>query len=375
MDVVSLAQQLIRFPSITPLEVGCLDYIEHILREKGFKCQRLPFGEVDNLYARFGDGKPNFCFAGHVDVVSDIDAEQWTHPPFAATIHDGFLYGRGAVDMKGAIAAFLVVTAKYIQKPFSGSVSMLLTTDEEGPAVNGTRKVIEWLRQNNEKIDACLVGEPTNPQKVGEIVKVGRRGSLNIEIIVHGMAGHVAYPDIARNPIPVLLDYLQEITKEPLDFGTDEFSPSHLEITSVDVGNDTRNIIPAKASAKANIRFNTLNSRHTLIQKLQQIASGFPLKIDILSRPGSEAFISKNTDLIQVVENAISYVCGKKPLLSTSGGTSDARFIKDICPVIEFGLINATAHHIDERIAISELEMLATIYQRILANYFNTVLS
>ncbi len=371
MDVIHLTQQLIQFPSITPLESGCLDFIETLLKEKGFTCRRLPFGEVDNLYARFGTSGLNFCFAGHVDVVSDIDASQWTYPPFAATIHDGVLYGRGAVDMKGAVAAFLAAAIPFIQTPFTGSISLLLTTDEEGPAINGTRKVLEWLKENQELIDVCLVGEPTNPLKVGEMVKIGRRGSLSFEIVVHGIAGHVAYPQLAQNPIPILIDYLREITKTPLDQGTTEFSPSNLEITSLDVGNTTSNIIPAKATARANIRFNTLQSELGLVQKLEEIAARYPLKIDILKCPSSEAFISKNPELIHVVNSAVKDVCGVEPLLSTTGGTSDARFIKDFCPVIEFGLVNATAHHIDEHIAVSELETLVAVYQKILENYFN----
>lgn len=370
MDVVELTQKLIQFPSITPKESGCLDFIESYLKNSGFACHRLSFDEVDNLYARFGNNGPNFCFAGHVDVVSDIDAARWRFPPFEAIVNDGILYGRGSVDMKGAIAAFLYAVRKFVHMPFNGSISLLLTSDEEGPAVNGTHKVLQWLQDKNEKIDACLVGEPTNPNKVGEMIKIGRRGSLNVDIVVEGIAGHVAYPDLAKNPIPVLLAYLQQIISVPLDAGTEEFSPSHLEVTSIDVGNMTSNVIPAVARAKANIRFNTLQSGLGLVQKLQTTASRFPLKIDILPRPGSEAFISRNPDLIRVVTTAVQEICGDKPTLSTTGGTSDARFIKDICPVIEFGLVSATAHHIDEHIAISELEQLTTIYQRILKDYF-----
>lgn len=372
MDVVSLTQKLIQFPSITPQQSGCLDFIEAYLKNLGFICHRLPFGEVDNLYARFGSNGPNFCFAGHVDVVSDIDSTKWSFPPFEAIVQENILYGRGAVDMKGAIAAFLCALYEFIQVPFNGSISLLLTTDEEGPAINGTRKVLEWLQQTSEKIDACLVGEPTNPTHVGEMIKIGRRGSLNMDIVVEGVAGHVAYPDLAKNPIPVLLAYLQEIISEPLDTGMEEFSPSHLEITSIDVGNKTSNIIPAKASAKANIRFNPLQSGLGLVQKLKTLASKFPLKIDILAHPGSEAFISKDPNLVRIVTAAVQEICGTKAVLSTTGGTSDARFIKDICPVIEFGLVNATAHHINEHIAITELEKLTSTYQRILQNYFNT---
>lgn len=371
MSVVELTQKLIQFPSETPLGAACLDFIQQFLENKGFSCYRLPFGVVDNLYARFGEGSPNFCFAGHVDVVSPLNHAEWTFPPYAGVIKGETLYGRGAVDMKGAIAAFMEAAASFLKTPFKGSISFLLTSDEEGPALNGTQKVLRWLEEKQEKIDVCLVGEPTNPLAVGDMIKIGRRGSLSFEIEVDGKAGHVAYPDLAQNPIPVLLKFLQEIIQTPLDFGTEEFSPSNLEITSIDVGNVTSNLIPSKAKAMANIRFNTLQSGLGLVQKLQQIASRFPLKIDLLFYPASEAFILKNPTLIRLVSNAIEFVCGKKPVVSTSGGTSDARFIKDYCPVIEFGLINATAHHIDERVEISELVLLEKIYYKILMSYFN----
>ncbi len=370
MDVVSLTQKLIQFPSITPKEEGCLDFIEDYLTNLGFVCNRLPFGEVDNLYARFGTSGPHFCFAGHVDVVSDIDASKWSYPPFSATIKEDILYGRGAVDMKGAIAAFLDATSQFVKNSFNGSISFLLTTDEEGPAINGTIKVLEWLKDKEESIHACLVGEPTNPHKVGEMIKIGRRGSLNIDITVHGVAGHVAYPELAKNPVPILLQYLQKITVAPLDEGTDNFSPSHLEITSIDVGNSTRNVIPASAQAKINIRFNPLQSKESLLEKLKKVAAQFPLKIDIQSNRGCEAFMSTDQHLTKVVRLAVEEICGTQPTLSTTGGTSDARFIKDVCPVIEFGLVSATAHHIDEHIAVPELVLLRNVYLKILKNYF-----
>ena len=370
MNVVRLTQKLIQFPSVTPQEAGCLDFIESYLGHLGFECHRLPFGEVDNLYARFGKNSPHFCFAGHIDVVSEIDATQWRFPPFKGVIHEEMIYGRGAVDMKGAIAAFLCAVHEFVRVPFKGSISLLLTSDEEGPAVNGTQKILEWLQAKNEKIQACLVGEPTNPNKVGEMIKIGRRGSLNVDIIVEGIAGHVAYPDLAQNPIPVLLGYLQQLLSTSLDLGTQEFSPSHIEITSIDTNNRTRNIIPARVHAKGNIRFNTLQSLTGLLQKLEKEASSFPLKIDILPHSGAEAFISKNPDLIRILTTAVQEICGDQPTLSTTGGTSDARFIKDICPVIEFGLVSATAHHIDEHIALSQLHQLTSIYQRVLKNYF-----
>lgn len=370
MDVISLTQKLIQFPSITPKEEGCLDFIEDYLTKLGFSCYRLPFDDVDNLYARFGTSAPHFCFAGHVDVVSDIDASKWSYPPFSATIKENILYGRGAVDMKGAVAAFLDAVNQFIKNPFNGSISFLLTTDEEGPAINGTSKVLDWLKNKKELINVCLVGEPTNPHKVGEMIKIGRRGSLNIDITVNGVAGHVAYPELAKNPIPTLLHFLQAITTAPLDEGTEHFSPSHLEVTSIDVGNSTRNIIPALAHAKINIRFNPLQSSAGLVEKLKKIAAQFPLNIDIHSNRGCEAFMSTDPHLTEVVRHAVEEVCGIQPYLSTTGGTSDARFIKDVCPVIEFGLVSATAHHIDEHILVSELVLLRNVYLKILQNYF-----
>lgn len=372
MDVIPLLQKLLQFPSITPQQEGCLDFIEGYLKNLGFTCTRLPFGEVDNLYARWGKSSPNFCFAGHIDVVPVVDETKWSYSPFAATIHDGILYGRGVVDMKGAIAAFLSAVTDFIQHPFSGSISFLLTSDEEGPAVNGSRQVVKWLQQNNETLDACLVGEPTNPKKVGEMIKIGRRGSLNIDIRVEGKAGHVAYPFLAKNPIPVLLDFLHLLVQEPLDTGTDDFDPSHLEITSIDVENLTRNIIPSVATARANIRFNPLHTKESLQEMLTKKAAFFPLPITIETNQGCEAFLLKDPQLQEVVVKAVEKVCSTSPCISTTGGTSDARFIKDICPVIEFGLVNATAHHIDEHISVEEVYTLANIYKKILETYFNT---
>lgn len=376
---VHLLQQLIRCPSLTPQDAGCLDIIEGYLKPLGFICHRLKFGEGDlqteNLYARFGEKSPNFCFAGHTDVVPVGDLKAWSVDPFKGDIKDGFLYGRGAVDMKGAIAAFIAASYDVIQKDNpSYSISLLLTSDEEGSAIYGTKKVIEWLKNKGESIDVCLVGEPTNPKTLGEKIKIGRRGSLNATISIQGKQGHVAYPQFSMNPIPPLLDYLGQLIKEPLDYGTDSFIASHLEITTVDVGNKVTNIIPCMAKAQFNIRFNPLHTGQSLKQYLQnlkdQIARKFltalqwSLDIDI----SGEAFINHHKGLHDLMCEAIKSVTGFIPELDTSGGTSDARFLKDICSVIEFGLISDQAHQVDEHVSIKDLKTLKEIYACVLRN-------
>lgn len=368
INAIELSQQLIRFASVTPDQAGCLDYIAGLLCELGFTCTRLPFGAVDNLYARRGTSGPNFCFAGHVDVVPTGEAENWQYHPFAGVINDNILYGRGIVDMKGAIAAF-ISAVNQLPKDLPGSISLLLTSDEEGPAQQGTVKVVEWLKQTGEIIDACLVGEPTNPSFVGEMVKVGRRGSLNATISIHGTAGHVAYPEQAANPIPKLLELLQKFNNYSLDAGYDYFDPSHLEITSIDVGNPTSNVIPAKAQAKLNIRFNPHHSGSSLKKWLEDISRPYNSETEI--KISGEPFLCRDDSLMTLLADSITQVCDSPPLFSTSGGTSDARFIKDICPTIEFGLVNKTAHHTDEHIHIDEITKLEKIYQTILINYFD----
>jgi succinyl-diaminopimelate desuccinylase len=377
-DPISLTQQLLRCPSITPLNAGTLDIISEFLSMRGFSIERLDSQEVGNLYARLGSGSPHLCFVGHTDVVPPGDLGRWSVDPFAGEIREGKLYGRGVVDMKGAIGAFLAAVGAYIaQHPApQGSISILLTTDEEGPAVDGIRHVVELFKARKEKIDACLVGEPTNTHKVGDTIKVGRRGSLNATITIQGKAGHVAYPSLARNPINPLLKYLQSLLELPLDPGAANFDPSNLEITTIDVGNPTRNVIPSEATANFNIRYNPTHTFESLRQYLQEKAeklglheNGLTHKLDI--KGSGDAFICRDESLQKLVSEAVVKITGMKPNLSTSGGTSDARFMKDICPVIEFGLVNATAHHSDEHIEVSEILKLTAVYQEILKKLFN----
>jgi succinyl-diaminopimelate desuccinylase len=405
MNVTELAQALIRCPSVTPQTAGVFDVIEEFLVPLGFVAHRQTFHEegfepVENLYLRYGTAAPNFCFAGHTDVVPPGDEARWTVPPFAPQIRHGELYGRGAEDMKGAIAAFMVAVGEYLNSsprrgevgrgalsgmvlppnapsltlPLrgreQGSISFLITQDEEGVAVNGTRKMLEWLKARGEKIDACLVGEPTNPEILGEMVKIGRRGSIGFTLTVHGTQGHVAYPQRADNPIPRLLAMLGALTSTPLDSGTDYFPPSRLEVTSVDVGNQTVNMIPALASAKFNVRFNDLHTGHS-IEKWVRARCAPCGAFDLTHRLTGEAFhTNKETPLAGMLVAAIQEVTGRTPVLSTTGGTSDARFIKDYCPVIEFGTTGATAHMVDERVAVATLEQLALIYRKTLEHFF-----
>lgn len=374
MDPVVLTQKLIQCPSVTPQEAGCLDLIQSLLEEAGFTCWRLPFGEVDNLYARLGGNEPHFCFAGHIDVVPILSEDPWRHPPFAGVIEKNELLGRGVVDMKGAIGAFVSAALSYVtQTPNfekKGTISLLLTSDEEGKAINGTRQVVKWLQERKEKIDLCLVGEPTNPHHVGEMVKIGRRGSLNAMVTVHGISGHVAYPHQAQNPIPLLLDYLDIIRRYVFDEGIAGFDPTHLEISTIDVGNPTSNVIPAQANASFNIRFNPSWTGEKLQGFLQDQAKALSDAIEVKVYISGEAFYGKAEPYQDLIVKTIHHVTGKHPLLSTTGGTSDARFIKNICPVIEFGLVNQTAHQANERISVSEIHLLKKCYEEILKEFF-----
>lgn len=370
IDPILLCQQLVQCPSVTPRDEGCLDIIEEHLRSLGFSCHRLPFENVDNLYARIGTAEPNFCFAGHTDVVPPGNLSLWTSPPFDGAILDQKLFGRGVVDMKGAIAAFIAATSQYLSQPLlKGSISFLLTSDEEGPALHGTRRVIDWLNEQGEKISACLVGEPTNPATVGEMVKVGRRGSLNATIKVEGKTGHVAYPELAQNPIPHLLTYLQDLHQTTLDEGYDFFDPTNLEITTVDVGNPTTNVIPSSAEARVNIRFNPNHTGKSLSDFLRQKADTLLVNHSLDIRISGEPFLRPDPFLQNCLTEAIQEVTGKTTIFSTTGGTSDGRFIKDICPVIEFGLVNATAHQIDEHIDVKEIHTLTSIYREVLSRF------
>lgn len=382
-DPVKITQDLVRCPSVTPAEAGALDYLEDILANAGFRCKRLPFfeagsPEVDNLYARFGSGSPHLCFAGHTDVVPSGDENLWSYPPFAAEISDGKLYGRGVADMKGGIACFLAATLGFLKKrngQFPGSISFLITGDEEGPAINGTAKILGWLRIREETIDHCLVGEPTNPGYLGQEIKIGRRGSLNGVLTVSGKRGHVAYPALAQNPIDGLLAVLQAFLSKPLDKGTDFFAPSNLEVTSIDVGNPAENVIPERATAMFNIRFNNLHTAESLMADLRNTAGEVLEKMylthEFRFRSSGESFLTEPGILTEILSQSVQDVVHKKPRLTTGGGTSDARFIKDDCPVVEFGLSNETIHQVDERVPVKDLNDLARIYGRFIERYFD----
>ncbi|PZP84952.1 MAG: succinyl-diaminopimelate desuccinylase [Azospirillum brasilense] len=375
-DVIELAKDLIRCPSVTPTTAGVFDVIEAYLVPVGFTAQRVTFSEdghdtVENLYLRYGTGQPNFCFAGHTDVVPPGDPSMWTVPPFHPEVRDGELYGRGAEDMKGAIAAFMVAAKQFVaaNPNFPGSISFLITQDEEGWAVNGTRKMLDWLRDKGEVLSHCLVGEPTNPTYLGEMAKIGRRGSITFQLQVQGKQGHVAYPDLADNPVTRLVNMLHALKADALDAGNAYFPASNLEVTTVDVGNAASNVIPARASAQFNVRF---NNEHTSADIEQWVRSRIaPFGAHTLSaRVTGESFLTEDARLPEVLIAAVKEITGHTPKLSTTGGTSDARFIKDVCPVIEFGTTGRTPHMVDERVEVKTLEGLAAIYGAVLRHYF-----
>lgn len=384
IDTVELAQALIRCPSITPAEGGALDLLQSVLEGLGFTCHRLPFAEegapeVDNLYARLGSGSPHLCYAGHTDVVPVGDPADWSVDPFAAELRDGKLIGRGAVDMKGSIAAFIAAVDAYLREGappgnLGGSISLLITGDEEGDAVNGTRKVLDWLKARGETIDCCLVGEPTSDAALGDMVKIGRRGSMNLRLTVHGTQGHTAYPQLADNPLHHLARMLNAVTSEPLDAGNAHFPPSSLQLTSVDVGNATTNVIPAKATALFNVRFNDIHSSKTVEAWLRErfdraIDTTRGARYELSARVSGESFLCAPGPWSALVSEAVAEVTGKAPQLGTTGGTSDARFLKDHCTVAEFGLLNATAHKVDEQVTLDDLARLTAIYASVLKRY------
>lgn len=376
---VALAQALIRYPSVTPRVEDALDYLENLLSSLGFVCRRLAFGEgedrVVNLYAQLGTQRPNFCFAGHMDVVPTGSEKEWSVDPFAGVLQDDHLLGRGAVDMKGAIAAFLHAVAKH-QVPTRGSISMLITGDEEGPAINGTVKMLDWMQKQDYVIDDCLVGEPTCRERLGDTIKIGRRGSLNLCLSVRGTAGHVAYPEFARNPMPVMARMIADLSALELDEGNDSFQPSRLTCTSIDTNNSAANVIPGESWAHLNIRFNDLQTRNSLEKRLRSVLdpiaqmSGCTYVLD--GTESGQPFLGQAKKLIAITKDAIFRHTGVRAELSTGGGTSDARFIRKYAPVVDFGLVGHTMHQADERVAIRDLEQLAQIYGTILKAYFSS---
>jgi len=381
-DPVPLLQALIRCPSVTPHEGGALTLLENTLSANGFICQRLIFKEegtadVENLFARAGSGSPHLCFAGHTDVVPPGDDSAWIHPPFAAEIDGGFVYGRGATDMKGSVAAFAAAAIDFVKSAgkFKGSISLLITGDEEGPAINGTVKVLQWMKANGHLPDHCLVGEPSSADQLGDTLKIGRRGSFGAVVTVDGKQGHVAYPHKADNPIPKLARFVERISAATLDGGNDHFDPSTLAVTSFDVGNPADNVIPARAVCRFNIRFSAEHDfaslRAWVESQIEAVKGEVGGTWSFASVEGAEAFITEPGAFVGLVQDAVVAETGVLPKLSTAGGTSDARFIKDYCPVLEFGPTNATIHQTDERMAIEELRATQAVYARILADYFN----
>jgi len=388
-DPAQVLAALIRCPSVTPAEGGALSLLQSLLEPMGFTVERPVFSEagtpdVENLYARRSGNGPHLMFAGHTDVVPTGDAQLWSRPPFGAEIADGFLYGRGAVDMKGGIACFIAAVARYLERGGpGGSISLLITGDEEGPSVNGTDKLLAWAAAKGERWDASIVGEPSNPNAIGDAMKNGRRGSLSGRVTVHGVQGHSAYPHLADNPVNGLLDLLDALLGEPFDQGTEFFQPTNLEVTSVDVGNGASNVIPAKASAIFNIRFNDNwdgdSVKAEIVRRFEAGAAAGRLRrgkagparleVEWLGRV-SPVFLTRDETLTGTLADAVKRITGRTPELSTGGGTSDARFIKDYCPVVEFGLVGQTMHQIDERVALADLETLTQIYLAFLEDWF-----
>lgn len=377
IDPVKLSQDLMRCKSVTPLEAGALGVLEKALEPLGFICTRHTFDghnspAVENLVATFGEGGPHFAFAGHVDVVPVGDAAAWTHDPFGAEIVNDVLYGRGAADMKTGIAAFVAAAARMVSEKPRGRISLLITCDEEGPSVNGTEPLMNRLAADGMKFDACVVGEPCSYEKFGDMAKIGRRGSLHGIITVRGKQGHVAYPERADNPIPKLLKILNALEAYEIDAGTPDFQPSNLEIVTVDVGNPVMNVIPARATAKFNVRFNTLHTTETLAEKLRDVCDATGISYEIEFRTGAHPFLTKPGPLSASLVKAVQAVTGELPKLSTTGGTSDARFISKFCPVVEFGVLGTTAHMVDEHIAVSEITRLTDAYHQLMKGWFGS---
>ena len=381
LNDLQLAKDLIKFPSITPIDAGVMKFLEKKLKKLGFKTKILEFKEkgfqpVKNLYARLGSKGPNFMFAGHVDIVPPGNIKDWTINPFRPSVKNGHLIGRGANDMKSSIAAFVSAISTFLSKnkKFSGSISLLITGDEEGDAVNGTKKVVDYLKKKREKINFCLVGEPTNPNKLGEMIKIGRRGSLTSRLTIFGLQGHVAYPHRANNPSTIIVKILKELKDIKFDKGTKDFQPTNLEVTKINIDNTADNVIPATAEATFNIRFNNKHSSKSIKKRLnkilKRISKKHKSKFKVEYRVSGEAFLTKPNKTTFMVQNIIKKITKIRPKLSTTGGTSDLRFIKAICPGLEFGLVGKTMHKVDEAVSLKDLKNLTKIYLNILQNYF-----
>jgi len=381
INELQLAKELIKFPTVTPIDAGIMKFLEKKLKTLGFKTKVLEFREKDsrpvkNLYARLGNKGPNFCYAGHLDVVPAGDLKDWTVNPFKPSVKKGYLIGRGANDMKSSIAAFVSAVSNFIanKRDFNGSISLLITGDEEGIAINGTKKVVEYLKRKKEKIDFCLVGEPTNPNKLGEMIKIGRRGSMTGRLSIIGIQGHVAYPNRANNPSTALVQILKELKEIKFDNGTKDFQPTNLEITKINIDNSADNVIPGLANAKFNIRFNNKHSSSSIKKKInkiiKKISNKNKSKYKIDYSVSGEAFLTKPNNTTYMIQNIIKKITKIKPKLSTTGGTSDARFIRKIAPCLEFGLVGKTMHKVDEAVSLSDLKKLTLIYLITLKNYF-----
>ncbi|MEM9211957.1 MAG: succinyl-diaminopimelate desuccinylase [Pseudomonadota bacterium] len=375
-DPIALTQALVRCPSVTPQEAGALHTLEKVLTAGGFECTRISRGGVENLFARWGkraNGR-SFGYNGHVDVVPIGDAAAWSHDPFGALIDDGYIYGRGSVDMKSSVAAFTVAALRFVSEtPPDGSIVLTVTGDEEGDAIDGTQAILDWMDRHGERIDHCLVGEPTCPNVLGEMMKIGRRGSLTALFSAKGVQGHSAYPHLAMNPVPILAKLMADLSVLELDQGTDHFDPSNLEITTFDTGNPANNVIPGKCHATVNIRFNDLHSSETLMALLRQMAkdASGDVTVEVDFRVTGESFVTPPGELSEIVMDAVEAETGIRPTTSTSGGTSDARMMKNHCPVVEFGLVGQRMHAIDERVPIKDVMTLSAIYHRMLSAYFS----
>lgn len=376
-DAADLTAKLIRCPSVTPIEGGALVLLADMLTAAGFQVQRVDRNDIPNLFARWGVKGANktFGFNGHTDVVPPGDLGSWTHPPFSGHVEDGVIWGRGATDMKSGVAAFVAAAIDFVtETPPDGAVILTITGDEEGAGRDGTKALLDWMDQQGERMDVCIVGEPSNPDVMGEMMKIGRRGSVTFNIAAKGVQGHAAYPHRAKNPLHALTRFLNELTAEPLDQGTDHFDASGLQITSIDCGNPASNVIPEKATAVINIRFNDLHTGATLTadltERARKISEETGVALTLQADISGEAFLTKPGPFVDMVRDIVTQETGRQPVLSTSGGTSDARFVKDHCPVLEFGLVGHFMHQVDERVPVAQIHQLKAIYQRILKDYF-----